>query len=416
MERKPQTRHIESRLREALSDSPATLIHGPRQCGKTTLAQILAKDTGHSYYSLDDENLVSLAESDPMGFVSNLPYRVIIDEVQRAPRILHPLKMEIDKDRSPGRYILTGSANLLRMKATKESLAGRMDIVDLHPFSQCEINNTEPEFLDELFGSSPRLLGGTLSSEDYGELIVTGGYPPAVSRIGKPQRVSSWYSSYIHEITESDPVEQGNIRTPGLLRRLLECLASQTGQLLNINNIAGDLGMARPTIEKYLDLLETMFLVERLPAYSNKRLKRLMKSPKIHVCDTGIASRIMKLNSKRLELDRSERGHLLETFVFRELVRQSSAHKDEHSFYYYRNRDGVEVDIVLERHDTGELAGIECKSSMTVNESDFKGLRKIRDELGDRFVAGVVMYEGNASGSFGDRLYAMPLSSLWQSS
>ena len=389
------------------------LIHGPRQCGKTTLARTVAEETGHAYLNLDDENLFRFAESDPMGFVANLPRRAIIDEVQRAPSILHPLKLAIDEDRSPGRFILTGSANLLRMRAAKESLAGRMEIVDLHPFSQCEMTGTEPQFLDRLFDPSPPPLQGTLSSAEHSALMVAGGYPPAVARITEPRRIA-WYRSYIKEITESDTLEMERIRTSQAVVRLLEALAAQTAQLLSVNNIAGELGMARPTIEKDLAALETMFLVERLPAYFDNRLKRLIKSPKIHLCDTGIACRIAGLNSTRLGLDRTARGHLLETFVFRELARQASVLKSEHSFFHYRNEDGVEVDIVVERRDTGQLAGIECKSAATMHPRDFKGLRKMRDELGERFVAGVVVYEGTVSGNFDDRLYAVPLSSLWR--
>lgn len=404
-------RHIEPRLKEALEDSPAVLIQGARQCGKTTLARMVGEPAGYAYRSFDDEDTRSFAETDPIGFVQDLPERVILDEVQKVPRIFSTLKLAIDRNRTPGRFLLTGSVNVLQVRQITDSLAGRMEIIKLYPFSQSELERTAPGFLDALFSAKlkPRKRG--FSRKNHTDRIVAGGYPDALRRSGR--RRLAWYRNYIKALVQHDVPGIANIRSPEILSRLLALAAAQTARLLNTNGLATSFQISRKTAQDYLFLLEKMFLLERLPAWHTNRRKRLVKAPKLHISDTGIACALMNLDGQALMAERSLFGHILETFVLQELKRQASGHEEQHSFFHYREKDGAEAGIVIQRGATA-LAGVEVKASATVNKSDFRGLRMLRDAAGKHFVCGVVLYNGGEGGRFGDGLYALPLQALWE--
>ncbi len=407
------TRHVESRLREALEDSPVVLIHGPRQCGKTTLARMVGRTEGYDYISFDDEDTRAAAEADLMGFVKTLPERVILDEVQKVPEIFSSIKLAVDRNRTPGRFMLTGSVSVLHVRGTTDSLAGRMDIIRLHPFSQSELGGTSPGFPEALFSSEFNIRQDKSDSPEMVimDKVAAGGYPVALQR--SRERRADWYRKYIEILVERDSRDIAAIRSPEILSSLLALAAAQTARLLSVNGLSSSFKLSRNTVHDYIFLLEKMFLLEKLPAWHRNHLKRLVKTPKLHVADTGIACGLMRMNAAALSANRPLYGHLLETWVLQELRRQLSGHRQPHVFSHYREKDGTEVDIVIER-GAGALAGVEVKASATVRDSDFRGLRRLRTAAGDRFSCGAVLYNGERSLRFGENLYAVPLRSLWE--
>ena len=407
------TRHVESRLRETLEDSPVVLIQGPRQCGKTTLARMVGKTEGYHYISFDDEDTRAAAEADLMGFVKTLPERVILDEVQKVPEIFSSIKLVVDRNRTPGRFMLTGSVSVLHVRGITDSLAGRMNIIRLHPFSQSELEGTTPGFPDALFSSEFNIWRDRSDSREMVimDKVAAGGYPVALQRFG--ERRADWYRKYIEILVEHDSRDIAAIRSPEILSRLLALAAAQTASLLSVNGLSSSFKLSRNTVHDYLFLLEKMFLLEKLPAWHPNHLKRLVKTPKLHIADTGIACALMRMNAAALSGNRPFYGHLLETWVLQELRRQLSGHGQPHVFSHYREKDGAEVDIVIER-GASALAGVEVKASATVRDSDFRGLRRLKAAAGDRFSCGVVLYNGERNLRFGEGLYAVPLQSLWE--
>lgn len=407
-------RIAEPRLEEALEDSPVVLIHGPRQSGKTTLAQRIGERRGYAYFNLDDDVVRAAAEADPMGFVADLPERAILDEVQRLPSLFTGLKVAVDKDRQPGRFLLTGSANVLLVPKLADSLAGRMEIIRLFPFAQCEIERRPASFLDALFGGSFKTRRADRLGLGLAERIVAGGYPAALAR-ANPRRRAAWYRDYVETMVQRDVRDLAQISRLDALPRLLALAAGQTARLLNVTDLAGPFRLSRPTIREYVTLLQQIFLVEELPPWHSNRLSRLVKTPKLHLGDTGVAATLLGLTAGTLFEDREILGQLLETFVYQELRRQASGHEDDVRFHHFRDREGHEVDVVLERGGR-QVAGVEVKAGATVTRADFRGLRKLASALGTRFAAGVVLYDGETSASFGDRLQAVPIGTLWASS
>jgi len=404
-------RFAELRLKESLADTPVVLIHGPRQCGKTTLAQHLGAKAGYAYKSFDDEVTLAAARSDPIGFVADLPAKCILDEVQRAPGIFSSLKMAVDANRAPGRFLLTGSANVLLVPALSDSLAGRMGIQRLYPLAQSEMAGHPPHFLDTLFGGRFSARKRPRLGRELAGRIADGGYPAALGR-GAARRRAAWYRDYVETMVQRDVRDLARIASLDTLPRLLKLAAGQTARLINISDLGAPLQLSRPTIRDYVTLLQGVFLLEELPPWHSNRLSRLIKTPKLHVGDTGIASAVLNRDAAALWEDRALLGQMLETFVYQELRRQASWQEDEFRFHHFRDRDGFEVDLVLERPG-GELAGVEVKAGATVTAADFRGLQKLKDGTGKHFRAGIVLYDGEVAASFGEGLYAVPLSELW---
>ncbi len=405
-------RFLEPRLTEALDDTPVVLLHGPRQCGKTTLARTLGDSRGYAYSTLDDAVTLEAATADPIGFVDGLPDRVILDEVQRAPGLFASLKASVDRRRTAGRFLLTGSSNVLLLPDLADSLAGRMGIVRLHPLARCELVGRDPEFLDRLFDGSFEAAKAERLGKSLADVIVAGGFPDALAR-KTGRRRSAWYRDYVEALVQRDVRDLARIASLDVLPRLLTLAAGQTARLINVSDLAGPFQVSRPTIRDYVTLLQRVFLLDELPPWHSNRLSRLVKSPKLHVGDTGVACALLGLDAEALRADRSLLGQLLETFVFQELRRQASWHEDEVRFHHFRDRDGVEVDIVLELGAT-RVAGVEVKASATVTAADFRGLRKLGEAAGRRFAAGVVLYDGHTVAGFGDELFAVPIRALWE--
>lgn len=422
-------RFIEPRLVEALEDSPAVLIQGPRQCGKTTLVQMVCapehlpgsvaqiprvENRGYGYISFDDDVVRSAAEIDPMGFIAELPERVVLDEIQRVPGLFTGLKLELDRRRTPGRFVLTGSTNVLAVPNVQESLAGRLEMVSLYPMAQSELHVGQPDargFIDRLFNDGFPIRQTTRLGKDLIDRIIAGGYPPALARPTERRR-SNWYRNFIEAQVQRDVSDVSRIRGIALLPRLLQLVATQTAQLFNVSSLSAPFELSRTTIGDYVELLKRVYLLEVLPPWYSNLGKRLIKTPKIHIGDTGLAASLLRVTETALRADRSMIGALLETFVFQELRRQASWHDDPIEFFHYRDKDQVEVDVVME--SSGSVAGVEVKAASTVTNSDFRGLRKLNQVCGTRFVGGVVLYDGETSVPFGERLYAVPVRFLWE--
>lgn len=405
-------RFVQPRLEEALADTPVVLIHGPRQCGKTTLARHVGLAEGYAYISFDNDVALAAAQDDPVGFVADLTDRTVLDEVQRAPWLFTALKTAVDRQRTPGRFILTGSANVLLVPNLADSLAGRMEILRLHPLAQCELAASPPRFLDTLFARDfPTRTSQRLGLE-LAERIVAGGYPPALER-PTARRRAAWYRDYIETLVQRDVRNLARISSLDVLPRLLTLAAGQTARLLNVSDLAAPFQLSRPTIRDYVTLLERVFLLESVPPWHSNRLSRLIKTPKLHLGDTGLAASLLGVDAEALTKDRSLFGQLLETFVYQELRRQASWGDLPIDFYHFRDKDGAEVDIVLER-GARQLAGVEVKVAASVSSADFRGLRQLKDATGERFVAGLVLYDGEITASFGDGLYAVPIRTLWE--
>ena len=407
-------------LRTALTDTPVVLIHGPRQCGKTTLAQQVGRELGYAYVSFDDDARRAAALADPVGFVADLPDKVILDEVQRVPWLFTSIKASVDKNRRPGRFMLTGSSNVLLLPKLADSLAGRMEILRLHPFAQLEMQPPElgqgqataSTFMQQLqagqFSPSPaheRRLGQALA-----DMVAAGGYPAALSRPSAARR-RVWYRDYIHTLVQRDVRELARIQSLDALPRLLTLAAGQTARLINVMDLAAPFQLSRLTVRDYVNLLAQVFLLEELPPWFSNRLSRLIKTPKLHLTDTGVACALLGLDGAALWANRAALGQLLETFVLQELRRLESASDMPSQFYHLRDKDGVEVNIVM-LHGNGKLSGIEVKASSTVGVHDFKGLKKLQASEPDRFHCGVLVYDGDACLRFGEGLYAVPLSRL----
>jgi uncharacterized protein len=406
-------RFSKASLLVALADTPVVLLHGPRQCGKTTLARTLEATHGYQYLTFDDDNLRHSATIDPVGFVAALESKVILDEIQRVPELFTTLKLAVDKNRRPGRFLLSGSTNVLLLPKLADSLAGRMEVQRLFPFAQCELARKPSGFLaslllGEFFGKSYTRLGPNLA-----ELIAAGGYPAALTRVSG--RRKQWYRAYVETLVQRDIRELARISSLDVLPRLIELAAGQTARLFNVSELASPFQLSRPTIRDYLSLLEQIFLLEQLPPWHMNRISRLIKTPKIHVVDTGLACALLRVDATALNLDRTLLGQLLETFVYQELRRLASWHGEEISFTHFRDKENHEVDIVLESENK-IIVGVEVKASSTITAKDFRGLRKLRELVGARFKAGVVLYDGDTILPFGDSQFAVPISALWETS
>lgn len=407
-----RSRNAEPLLRASLLDSPAVLLHGPRQSGKTTLAQHVGS-AERAYLSFDDSGLRESAMSDPAGFIDRLPARVMLDEVQRVPGLFAQIKLAIDRQRVPGRFLLAGSANLLALPTLADSLAGRLALVPVLPFSRAEWSP----------GHSPA--AAALSSGDWQplmgrqwqplrsalpEAIAGGGYPAALQRA--PARRRAWYRDYLKSIVERDLLDLVRLRSPDVVLPLLSAVVAGTGQILNLSELASGLAASRPTLATYLQWLERLFLVDVLPAYANNRLSRLVKTPKLHVADTGIGCALLGMDAADLAADPVVTGRLLESFVQSELRRWYAASDNPPAMFHFRDREGFEVDLVLEWGGRA-VVGVEVKLAASVQARDFRGLRRLAEACGPRFRAGVIFHDGEHLLTFGQGLYAVPLAALW---
>lgn len=405
------TRSLASALREALSDTPVVCLAGPRQCGKTTLARVLKPE--RAFVSLDHPPFLDAASADPAGFVGSLPRDVTIDEVQRAPGLLPAIKLAVDTDRRPGRFLLTGSADLLLVPSVTESLAGRMEVVRLMPLSESEKERRPGGFLrDFLEGRlQPLLRPGTgPSAPELATRLTAGGYPEPLTRT--PARARQWHRQYVRGIVDRDVLDVSNVRAADQVGRLLELLAVRNGELFNASRVARDLGLQRVTVLEYVSVLERLFLVRRLLPWHRNPGKRLIKSPKTHLIDSGLAATLAQLSAGDWLTKRQRMGHLLESFVVQQFVAQAGWTDPDLRFWHYRDKDGCEVDLVITLGS--RTWGVEVKATSTPGQSAGKGLRRLAALCGDDFEAGIVLYNGGDILPLAtDRMLAVTFSELW---
>jgi uncharacterized protein len=406
-------RAITPRLLTALTDTPAVMLVGPRQAGKSTLVQSLASGPHPArYLSLDDLGTLDAARRDPVGLIESADGPLIIDEIQRAPELLLPIKAAIDRDRRPGRFILTGSAQVMLLPKVSESLAGRIEVHTLWPFSQAEIEGVPGQIVELLLEQSSQPSPAPASTrEDLIERIVRGGFPEAVAR--EDDRREEWLASYLTVIAQRDLRDLANIERLAEVPAVLASLASRVRAPLNKTDVSSSVGIPRTSLDRYLTLLEHVFLLYRLPAWHSNRIKQITKAPKLLISDSALLTHLLRTDRGRLSDEHSLLGTVMECFVGMELAKQLSATRTRASLLHMRTATGAEVDFVLEGAD-GRLAGIEAKASATVRHEDFKHLTTMRDRIGsERFIRGVVLYTGSERLPFGDRLEAWPLTTLW---
>lgn len=394
-------------LEDTLATFRVAVLVGPRQSGKTTLARSFAK--GVPFLSLDDATTLAAVRSDPEAFVRGAD-RLVIDEVQRAPDLILAIKADVDRDPRAGRFLLTGSADVRTLPRIMDSLAGRSGVVRLYPLAQAEIEQVAaPNILRRLFAGQaplmPKSPGLSLTQR-----VLRGGYPEVVFGLKESQR-ALWMREYVAAVTTRDVPDIAEVAKLAELPRLLSAIAAQAGGLLNLRKLGGELGLDGKTADRYAVLLEHVFLIRRIPAWSTNALTRLVKTPKVQFLDSGLLGSLRRVTN----LDGTNRAHLgglLESFVYGELLKLTERHPDPLSIMHHRTRDGEEVDFVIEAAPDAVI-GIEVKSSVGIRPDAFSGLAAIRNALGRRFCGGVVLHDGDHVLPFGDRLWSAPISALW---
>jgi len=403
-------RHIEKKLNSLLSFMPVVLITGARQAGKTTLVEMLCKQNGYAFHSFDEDIVVSNALKDPAGWIHGLEKPSIIDEVQRAPEIFLPIKRSVDSNRKPGQFILTGSANPLLLPRLGDSLAGRMGILDLYPFSQGELRGKESSFIEQVFGEVTRKKESPkLPRKDLCDILLKGGFPTVQSLDHEERR--NWISSYLQIMLTRDVRDISNVEGLRDFPMLFRLLATRTANLLNISDLSRSLSIVNVTVKRYLRLLEALYFVYLLPSWFNNHGKRLIKSPKLHLCDTAFLGHLLAMDKEKLIHDPSLMGPLLETFVFTELQKLKSWSTIDFNMFHFRS-NLHEVDFILEGYD-GSIVGIEVKSARTVRPDDLKGLNYLQSIAKKNFHKGIILYLGDEVISINKDIVAMPVQALW---
>ena len=402
-------RFVEHRVEEALSDTPVVLIVGPRRVGKTTLVRKMGT-ADRAYVTLDDQTALEAARADPSGFIRGFD-RAIIDEIQRAPDLLLAIKKTVDEDYRPGRFLLTGSANVLTLPRVADSLAGRMETLRMLPLSRVEIAGVHSTFLDRLFAGAFEGDKQAIVGDELVRFVLTGGFPEAIARETERRR-QDWARSYLTSVLSRDLRDIAEIEKLTELPKFVRLLAEHSGQLTNYSQLGSSINVSYKTGQRYVSLLEQVFLVATLQPWFTNALKRIAKTPKLHFLDSGLLATARGLSFERVKTNRELFGALLETFVFSEVMKLMTASDLRLTPYHFRDQQMREVDIVLERDD-GMIVGIEVKASATVKASDFGGLRTLAEACKDRFAYGIVLYDSTDFVPFGDKLAAAPLSCLW---
>ncbi len=395
----------------ALGDTPVVVVNGPRQAGKSTLVRGLDLPGRVEMVSLDDESVREFARLDPRGFIDRPVDTLIIDEVQLEPRLFRAIKASVDRDRRPGRFLLTGSARLLSAPDMADALVGRVETIDLWPFTQGEIAGATDRFVDLIFDAPTQLVrNGVIGRSDYIDLAVCGGFPEAVRRTAGRRR--AWFEAYATTIVQRAVLALADIDRLAELPRLVRLCAARSAQELNVTAIAGEIGIPAKTVDSYLALLSDAFILKPIPAWSTNLSAKVVRRRKLHLVDSGLAAHLLGVTAASAHIPSAPIGPILETFAAMQLVRQLPWSRQRPTLWHFRDRSGKEVDLVLE-HPDGRVAGIEVKASSTVGERDFRGLRFLKDRLGPRFAYGVVLHTATEALPFGDRLAALPLSALW---
>ena len=405
-------RNILERVNAALADTRVVLLNGARQVGKSTLAQQLAQQRGGQYLTLDDPVIAELARTDPSALVDGATGLTVIDEVQSAPALFPALKREVDRNPVPGRFLLTGSANVFMLPTAAESLAGRMEVLTLEPLSQAEIAGSSHNLVDALFDPAPWARRTVRTDRaDVVRRLVASGFPEALGR-SDPQRRDAWFRAYLASLLQRDVRDYASIEGLHDMPRLLSLLAARTSSLLNMAEVSRATGIAHSTLRRYLALLEALFIVQPLPAWSANLGKRLVKAPKLHLIDAGLAAHLQGHIDPAALAVSPQLGPLLENFAVQEIRRHLRSAATAPTAWHFRTAAGREVDLVLAAPG-GRVVGIEVKASASLSQGDFNGLRELASAAGKGFARGIVLYTGEQLLPFEDHLWAVPLGVLW---
>ncbi|MBK7329289.1 MAG: ATP-binding protein [Dehalococcoidia bacterium] len=403
-------RTLSTALRDALTDTPVVLVSGARQTGKSTLVQSVVQG---DYLTFDDVVTAAAAHADPQGFIGALRRPAILDEVQLVPEIFRAIKYHVDRDRRPGSFILTGSANVLLLPNLSDTLAGRMEVLTLWPLSQGELSGMREGFIDVAFGPAPPVLGPSLlTQQDLILRVLEGGFPEVVGRANL-RRSHAWFRSYSTTVLQRHVRDLSDIDALAELPRLLERVAAQAMGIANVASLARSLDLPATSLRRYLNLLSASYVVQAVPGWSRQLTARTAKTEKLTLLDSGLLADLQNVTAGRLRMERSLFGPLLESFVMMELRKQLEWADTLAQLYYLRTHTGTEVDIVIESTD-GRVVAIEVKATASPDRRDFRGLEFIRDNYPDRFVRGVLLYTGEQTLPFGDRIWAMPIDGLWR--
>lgn len=402
-------RLLEPRILEAMADTPVVLIAGPRQSGKTTLATHMDREKT-TYINLDNELTLLAAREDPVGFIRTIDC-AIIDEIQRAPQLLLAIKMAVDQDRQPGRFLLTGSANLMTLPTVADSLAGRMETLTLLPLSQSEIHGETTNWVDAVFEGHFPQLRTVLVGSDLITAVTKGGYPEPLTRSTHHRRMA-WVSQYIDALIQRDIKDIAEISHLSLLPSFLEMLGHVSGNLCNYSKLGSQIGLDSKTTQRYVDIFEQMYLVKRLEVWSKNRLSRIVKMPKIYFLDSGLLAALIDFFPKTFFDDRHRFGNLLETFVYGELRKHIAVAQGTYRLYYYRDHDQNEVDFIIEERG-GTIIAVEVKASATIQKFDLRGIERLKSLAGPTCRKGIILYDGVETLPLGNDIWAVPFSTLW---
>lgn len=405
-------RHIRPTLVEALAEARAVCLLGARQTGKSTLARMIAEhEHPAQYLTLDDDATRRAALEDPTGFIAGISGPAVIDEVQRAPDVMLAIKERLDTNNQRGQFLLAGSANILTLPTIADALPGRVDYLRLWPFSQGELAGTRETFIDRvLTGQTPHIEDAPVGAGAYAAQIAKGGFPDVQDRSARGR--ARFFDGYVASILGRDLHDVAKVRDAGLVERLLRLLATRSANLVSSRAIAGELGVDHKTVTAQTRILENLFLVARLQPWRVNLGSRQVQTPKLYMTDTGLLTHLTNVNASRMVKDSTLAGPVFETFAAMELARQRDWSTSAPSLFHYRDKQQREVDVVLEL-GSGEVAGVEIKTAASIRAKDFRGLRHLRDKLGERFTAGIVLYTGKRTLRFGERLSAVPLCGLW---
>ena len=403
-------RFAERQVKEALSDTPVVLLVGPRRAGKTTLARKM-QEAGRTYLTLDNRTTLEIAQTDPVGFIRDLD-QAIIDEVQRAPDLFLAIKKTVDEDYRPGRFLLTGSANVMTLPRVADSLAGRIETIRMLPLARSEITGQTPTFLERLFTGNLQGTREETVGDDLVRTVLAGGFPEAIARESERRR-QAWARSWLTSVLTRDLGDIAEIEKLSELPKFVRLLAEHSGQLVNYSQLGSSVDVSYKTGQRYVSLLEQVFLITTVQPWYTNVLKRIARTPKLHFLDCGLLAAARGLTFDRIKSDRGKFGTLLESFVFSEILKLMTASDLQLTPYHFRDQQMREVDIVLERDD-GMIAGVEVKAAASVDSSDFAGLRVLAEACKERFAYGVVLHDSADFVPFGDRLVAAPLSCLWE--
>lgn len=406
---KHYSRLLAPRIVEAMQDTPVVLVAGPRQAGKTTLVSHMSNQE-MQYLTLDDELTLLSAQEDPTGLIRSLD-RAIIDEIQRAPQLLLAIKKSVDEDRRQGRFLITGSANLMALPTVADSLAGRMETLKLLPLSQGEIHQNSANWIDSVFADNIPAILNPIIGKELVETVLQGGYPEAISRTTSRRR-TTWYRQYVDAIIQRDVRDIANIENLDQLPRFLSALVHVAGQMCNYSQLGAKVGLDHKTAAKYIGVFEQMYLIKRVNVWSSNHLKRMVKTPKLQFIDSGLLSSLATITPELIIQNRTKFGPILESFIFGELLKLTTVSEGDYRILYYRDHDRYEVDFIIENR-AGQLVGVELKAAATVTQNDLRGLKRFKSVAKDQFKLGVILYDGTETLPLGKGLWAVPISTLW---